>query len=112
MAGYSSYIADFHAGGDRVDRVSLAGHGKLCGLFCGYGSNKSMVHAVCGECHPPRGNRYRHSGDAWDGVAPTIAQPLVDVFCAHTGHMVVRRAGCGFYIFSVLIFFETKIRHL
>ena len=106
MAGYSSYVADFHAGGGRMGALPFARYGKLYCLFGTYLPNWHMVNAVGGECPAPRGYWHCYTGNAYDGVAPTIAQPLVDVFCAHTGHMVVRWAGCGFYLFSVLVFWE------
>lgn len=108
MAGYSSYVADFRAGANRMGALPFARYGKLYCLFGTYLPNWHMVNAVGGECPAPRGNRHCYTGNAYDGVAPTIAQPLVDVFCAHTGHMVVCWAGCGFYLFSVLVFWEQK----
>ena len=112
MAGYSSYVADFRAGANRMGALPFARYGKLYCLFDTYLPNWHMVNTVGGECHPPSSNSYRHSGDALDGVAPTIAQPLVDVLPVNHLYMVVRRTGYGIYLFSVLIFFETKIRHL
>ena len=106
MAGYSSYVADFRAGANRMGALPFARYGKLYCLFGTYLPNWPMVNAVSGECPAPRGNWHCYTGNAYDGVAPTIAQPLVDVFCAHTGYMVVCWAGCGFYLFSVLVFWE------
>ena len=107
MAGYSSYVADFRAGANRMGALPFARYGKLYCLFGTYLPNWNMVNAVGGECPAPRGYWHCYTGNAYDGVAPTIAQPLVDILPIDHRYLVVRGAGCGFYLFSVLIFFET-----